>query len=108
MTTQQVWLTILVCAAVTAGIRFLPFLIFSGKRKVPDAVVYLGKVLPAAIMAMLAVYCLKDVSFTEISGFLPEVLAGAVTIGLYLWRRNTLLSILLGTVSYMLLVQLVF
>lgn len=108
MTEQQVWLAILVCAAVTAGIRFLPFLIFSGKRKAPAAVEYLGKVLPAAIMAMLVVYCLKDISFSEISGFLPEVLAGGVTVGLYLWRRNTLLSILAGTISYMLLVQLVF
>ena len=99
-------LLIVVCVAVTALTRFLPFLIF-GKRT-PPIVTYLGKVLPCAIMGMLVVYCIKDVNFLGGSHGIPEILCCALTAGLHAWRRNPLLSIGVGTVSYMLLVQLVF
>ena len=59
-------------------------------------------------MAMLVVYCLKDVSFSSVNGFLPELIASAVVAISYLIKRNTLISIILGTLVYMLLVQLVF
>ncbi len=101
-------MVIAVCAVVTAGLRFAPFLIFGGKRENPPIVQYLGKVLPGAIMAMLVIYCLKGVSFSGLSGFLPELIACVLTALLHIWRRNTLLSIVSGTVAYMLLVQLVF
>ena len=101
-------MVIAVAAVVTAALRFIPFFIFGGKKEPPAYINYLGKVLPGAIMAMLVVYCLKSVSFTSVSGFLPELIASAVVVGLHIWRRNTLLSIIGGTVVYMLLVQLVF
>jgi len=97
-----------VIALVTAATRFLPFLIWSGERKTPPIIDKLGRSLPYAIMGMLVVYCLKDVRFTEQSGFLPAVISCAVTGITYLWKRNTLLSILLGTLCHMMLVQLVF
>ena len=56
----------------------------------------------------MVIFCLRDLRFTEPSGFLPQLIAVGVTAGLHLWRRNTLLSIFGGTVCYMLLVQLVF
>ena len=99
-------LLIVVCVVVTALTRFLPFLIF-GKRT-PPIVTYLGKVLPCAIMGMLVVYCMKDVAFLSGSHGIPELLCCALTAGLHAWRRNPLLSIGVGTVSYMLLIQLVF
>ena len=71
-------------------------------------VTYLGKVLPYAVMGMLVVYCMKDVRFTELSELLPTVLASVTVAGLHAWKRNTLLSILAGTVLYMVLVQAVF
>lgn len=101
-------LAILVAAAVTAGLRFLPFLIFGNGRKTPKLVLYLGRVLPCAVMGMLVVYCLRDMSFRQVSGFLPQLLAGAAAVGLYVWKRNTLLSIFVSTAFYMVLVQLVF
>lgn len=58
-------LMVAVSALVTALLRFLPFWIFSGKRKTPEIILYLGRVLPYAIMAMLVVYCLKNISFTD-------------------------------------------
>ena len=99
-------LLVAVCALVTALTRFLPFLIF-GKRT-PPIVTYLGKVLPCAIMGMLVVYCMKDVNFLSGSFGIPEILCCALTASLHVWKRNSLLSIGVGTVCYMLLVQLVF
>ena len=101
-------LLIVVVTLVTMLTRFLPFLIFGQKRKTPDIVLYLGKVLPFAIMGMLVVYCLKDVDFLARPFGAPELIGIAVTAGLHIWRRNSLLSIGVGTVTYMLLVQFVF
>ena len=100
--------TIVVCALVTAALRFLPFLIFGENRKTPDIVAYLGKVLPFAIMGMLVVYCLKDVTFRSAPFGIPEAIGCAVVAALHAWKRNTLLSIGAGTVIYMLLIQFVF
>ena len=99
---------ILVMALVTAGLRFLPFVIFTKGRKVPDVVAYLGRVLPYAVMAMLVVYCLKGISFVQMPFGLPEIISVVLVVVLHVWKRNTLLSIVGGTVCYMLLVQLVF
>ena len=101
-------LTIAVCALVTAGLRFLPFLIFGENRKTPSVIAYLGQVLPFAIMGMLVVYCLKDIDLTAMPFGIPEVLGCAVVAALHVWKRNTLLSIGAGTIVYMLLVQFVF
>jgi len=101
-------LTIAVCALVTAGLRFLPFLIFGENRKTPPVIAYLGQVLPFAIMGMLVVYCLKDVSFISAPFGIPEAIGCAVVAGLHVWKRSTLLSIGAGTVVYMLLVQFIF
>ena len=101
-------LLIVVAVLVTAATRFIPFLIFGEKRKTPPIIEYLGTVLPCAIMGMLVVYCLKDVSFLKASYGIPELIACVVVAALHVWKRNSLLSIGGGTVCYMLLVQLVF
>ena len=101
-------LMIAVMALITAVLRFLPFLIFGENRKTPPMVSYLGRVLPYAIMGMLVVYCLKDMSFTGAPFGIPEILGCAAVAGLHIWKRNTLLSIGAGTVVYMIMVQFVF
>ena len=100
--------TIVVCAIVTATLRFLPFLIFGENRKTPEIIAYLGRVLPFAIMGMLVVYCLKDMSFAAAPFGIPEIIGCAAVALLHIWKRNTLLSIGGGTLCYMLLVQFVF
>ena len=97
---------ILIMAALTATLRFLPFVMFS--KGTPKTIVYLGNLLPNAIMAMLVVYCLKNVSFTASSHGIPEALAVFLVAVLHKWKHNMLLSILGGTAAYMLLVQAVF
>ena len=97
-----------VMAAVTILLRFLPFLIFRADRPIPPYIVYLGHVLPPAIIGMLVVYCLKDTAVAAAPHGLPELIAALSVVALQVWKRNSLVSILSGTVLYMLLVQQVF
>ena len=97
-----------VVALCTLLTRALPFWIFGGKKEVPKTVKYLGGVLPPAIMVILVIYCLKNISIFEGSRGIPEVLAIGMVVVLHLWKKNTLLSIGIGTVFYMILVQMVF
>ena len=97
-----------VMAGVTILLRFAPFWVFRPGRPIPGFVEKLGALLPCAVMAMLVVYCLRGVSFLAPPHALPELIAAAITVGLHLWRRSTLLSILGGTACYMVLIQTIF
>ena len=98
-------LLVAVIALVTAAIRLLPLLLFGRKGETSAFLSYLGDTLPYAIIGMLVVYCLKDVSFLERPYGIPEMGCIALVAVLHLWKRNTLLSILGGTVLYMVLMQ---
>lgn len=87
--------------------RFLPFALFQG-RKTPRYVRYLGTVLPAAVFGLLVVYCLKNVNIVGGSHGLPELIGIVVTVALHVWKRQMMLSIAGGTITYMILVQTVF
>ena len=108
MTVSQQLIMIAMVALGTAITRYLPFLLFPEGKKTPAFITYLGKVLPYAVMAMLVVFCLKNVSFLSTPHGIPEAIASAMVVALHVWKKNTLLSIVGGTVCYMLLVQLVF
>ena len=99
---------IAVMAIVTFLTRVLPFLLFDRGESPPKLVLYLGRVLPPAIIAMLIVYCLRGVSFSTPGGWVPQLLCVAVVVALHLWKHNNLLCIFGGTVLYMVLVQAVF
>ena len=105
MTDVQVVITVLILAASVWITRFLPFLIFSDTGRLPKTVEYLGKVLPAAMMGLLVVYCFKDYDFLNYREILPAVIAVGATVGIHLWRRNTILSIATGTAAYMILIR---
>jgi len=89
-------------AVTTWLLRFLPFIIF--RKQTPAYIAYLGKVLPAAIIGMLVIYCLRNISFTKSPFGLPELIAGAAVVILQWKKRNSLLSILCGTGIYMILI----
>ncbi|SCY15289.1 branched-chain amino acid transporter permease [Butyrivibrio sp. INlla14] len=91
-------------AVTTMALRFLPFFVFG--ENTPKYITYLGKVLPQATIGLLVIYCLKDVSFTSGSHGIPEVVAGAMVVGMQAWKRNAVLSILLGTAVYMFLIRM--
>jgi len=96
-----------VASAVTILLRFLPFFIF-GEKKTPEFLDYLGKFLPYAIMAMLVVYCLKGVTFAAAVSWIPSAVGVIVVVALHVWKRNTLLSIVGGTICYMMMIQGIF
>lgn len=109
MTVTQQIITIAITAIATIITRFLPFAVFQSKKhQTPKFIEYLGRALPAAVFAMLVVYCLKSVDILTGSHGLPELIAIIVVILLHLWRKQMLFSIAGGTVCYMLLVQFVF
>ncbi len=99
-------LTILVSAVITLGLRAFPFLVFRGDRQMPQMLKDLGNVLPAAIMAVLVVYCLKDVTTAFADTGLWQVIAALATGICYKCSHNTFVSIVLGTACYMLLLRL--
>lgn len=100
-------LLIAVCSLVTIAVRFAPFLFFAG-RKTPPVIAYLGHVLPGALIGMLVIYCLKDISLLRAPFAAPELISCAVVVMLQWFKRNSLLSIVGGTVCYMLLTQFLF
>ena len=107
VTFNHTLLVIGVIAVVTLILRALPFILFrSGKT--PEIVTYLGKVMPPAVIGMLVIYCLKDINFALWPHGLPELISALAVILLHIWRKNTLLSIGVGTALYMVLIQLVF
>nr|WP_279230996.1 branched-chain amino acid transporter permease [Clostridium sp. KNHs216] len=104
---QQI-ITVAVVVLGTMATRFLPFILFPANKPTPKYVQYLGKVLPAAVLGMLVIYCLKDVNILAGSRGIPELIAIAAVVVLHFWKKQMLLSIAGGTIVYMLLIQLVF
>lgn len=108
LTALQTAVIILAVALGTMVTRFVPFLLFPEHKTPPKVIVYLGKVLPAAMMGLLVVYCFKNVSIAAAPHGIPEGIAVAAIVVLHRWRNNVLLSIGGGTAVYMMLVQFVF
>lgn len=106
MSRRGMILAVLVSALITLCLRALPFLVFRRGRKMPRRLTELGKILPSAIMAVLVVYCMKDVVTDFGAWGVPELAAALTVAASYRWKHNTLLSILLGTVCNMLLLRL--
>ena len=100
-------LQILVVGLVTAALRGAPYLLF-GRRPLPPVMDYLGAVLPSAIMVVLVAYCLRSVDLSAPPYGAAVWVSLLVTVGLHVWRRNTVLSVVAGTVCYMVLIRTVF
>ena len=108
LSAPQALASIAVMAAVTFLTRALPFLLFDRGDHPPRMVLYLGQVLPPAVITMLIIYCLKGMSFSTPAGWIPMLVSGLTAVLLHLWKGNDLVSIFGATVLYMVLVQAVF
>ncbi len=108
LTSIQTLIILLAVALGTVITRFLPFAVFPQGKNVPKPILQLGEILPPAVIGMLVVYCLKDINLLASPHALPEIISIAVILILHKWKNNVLLSIGVGTVLYMILVQLVF
>ena len=105
---RHAMIVIAVMGFAVLATRIVPVLIFGRGEKVPEFILYLGRVVPYTAMGLLIVYCLRDMPVLEAPHGLPEIIALAVVTGTYLWRRNTIFSVVIGTALYMFLVQSVF
>ena len=76
LTPAQTLASIAVMAVVTFLTRALPFILFDHGDHPPKLVLYLGKVLPPAIIAMLIVYCFRGVSFAAPTVFYMVLVQG--------------------------------
>ena len=94
-----------VVALVTWGLRAFPFVLF-GNKPLPKTIRYLGKVLPPAIMTVLVIYCLKDTNYSQFPFGIPKLAASALVVILQVVKKNMYLSIIAGTVFYMVLIRL--
>lgn len=108
MTLTQSILTIGIVVLGTMITRFLPFLLFPSAEKTPKFIRYLGDVLPYSAMGLLVIYCLKDVAIESAPYGIPELLSILIVVLLHKWKENMLLSIGIGTIFYMFLVQVIF
>lgn len=105
--TNEMIIGIVTIAAMTFLTRVLPFVLFPENKPTPQFIIYLGKVLPFAMIGMLVVYCLKDINITVRPFAIPEIMGILIVILLHKWKRNNLISIGLGTAAYMLITHFI-
>lgn len=108
MTFIQRIITISMIVLGTIITRFLPFILFPPSKETPKFIKYLGTVLPPAVLGMLVVYSLKDISILTGSYGIPELISIVFIISIHIWKRKMLISIAGGTILYMFLIQVVF
>lgn len=108
MTSMQTFIIICMFTLGTVITRFLPFILFPANKKTPTYITYLGEVLPYSVIGLLVVYCLKGVNFIVSPFGIPEAIAILCIAVLHFWKNNVLLSIGVGTIIYMLLLQVIF
>ena len=107
-TTLHSMLIILVAVLITVIIRFSPFILFGRGGNPPKYIVYLGDVLPPALMSILIIYCIRNIELFSGSHGFPEIISIIVAMALHVWKNNVLISIAVSTVLYMVLIQVVF
>ena len=108
LTTLEVLVVLFALVFGTLLTRLLAFVLFPENRRQPQVISFLSLTIPAAMMGLLVVFCLKSTTVLSYPYGLPELISVALIVALHLWRRNVLLSIAVGTLMYMFLVQVVF
>lgn len=95
---------LIIAILTTAFMRTIPFRIFKD-REIPGIIRYLGHVLPPAIMVILVIYGLKDMDISTFPYGLSEFLALGLVLLVHLYKRSTIISIVVGTLAYMVLIR---
>ena len=105
--------------AATMLTRFIPFIVFRPGKPTPKYVLYLGKVLPASVFALLVIYCLRHISFVKMStaasdwhfilstDTVAQLISVFFTIAIHAWRKSIMWSIAAGTICYMILLHII-
>lgn len=106
MTTSRLILIIAVCAVCTMFTRAIPFLVFRDAEKVPKIILYLGKVLPPAVIATLVIYALRNTEILTGAHGIPELMGVLVAGVLHWFIKNSFISIGAATILYMVLIRI--
>jgi branched-subunit amino acid transport protein AzlD len=91
-----------VAIAITVALRVTPFVVKNAIDQAP-LLIDVGRWMPLGAIAILACYCLTRIDYLGTNHGLPQLIAVAVTVTTHLWRRNAVLSILIGTIACILL-----
>lgn len=106
MSAEEQAITLLVVVLGTILTRFLPYLVFSEGRRIPQVITDLGRLLPPAVFGLLVVYCLRNVDVAALVQMLPTAIALFVTALLYFRQRGMMLPMAGGTVAYMIMLRM--
>ncbi|MBS9782345.1 MAG: AzlD domain-containing protein [Arcobacter sp.] len=106
MTNIEIYIAILIMTLVNLFTRVFPFLFFR-KGKLPKYILFIEKFFPAVIMTILVLYTLKDIDFNLAPYGIKEIGSILFTAILHIIFKNYLISIFLGTIFYMALVQFI-
>jgi branched-subunit amino acid transport protein AzlD len=87
-----------VAVAITSALRAAPFALKAALRD-SDLVTDIGRWMPLGAVSILAVYCLSSIDASGAGHGIPELTGVAVTVAIHRWRRNAVLSIILGTAT---------
>ena len=101
----KVFIVVAISALIVLFFRAFPFLLFS-KRKPPAILRFIEQYIPPMIIAILIVYCLKDVDYLHSPFGVPQLIALCSTVLLHLWKKNSMISIFGGTILFMVLDKL--
>jgi len=99
---------IVIMAAITFLLRATPFILFPAHMKTPDFIIKLSTLMPRAMIGFLVIYCFKNISSNSSGEWLPELIAVIAIVAVHLFKRNTLISISVGTFIYVVLVNGIF
>jgi branched-subunit amino acid transport protein AzlD len=102
------FLAICVMSFVTYFIRAIPFIFFSNEKKIPDILFFIEQFMPSIIISVLIIYCLKNINPLIYTSWISELISICISMFLYLKFKNVLITIFIGTSTYMVLVQYVF
>ena len=101
-------ITVAIVSFVTILLRGISFIAFKNGKEVPPFIKKLGNLLPYGIMGLLVVYCLKDTAVMSHPYGIPELISVSLVVAIQAWKRNSLVSVLVGTACYMILIRTIF
>lgn len=95
---------IAICWAIIFALRAVPFLFFGSlKKPIPKKIEnFFSNILSPIIIFCIIIWAYSGLAYRTMAPYI----AGFLTIGIHLWRRNALLSVIVGTLAYMTLVNL--
>lgn len=101
---KYAFIILLIVTGITFLIRISTFLLFRNKE-MPKSIKYIANILPLAIMPTLVIYCIRETAWTDYRSVIPTFVAITITALVHLWKKNFILSLIIGTATFMILIR---